>query len=135
MEVSVAPHARYMIVCDEVLHDEQRPGKLMIVGLTTLVVWPSETTTALHLEKLTVHLILTDGHGNGAGRIVCFNEETGVLAFGSPPREISFAGKDPAGHYGVTFKLHDCPFPARGVYVVRFLFNETVVDEKLITVR
>jgi hypothetical protein len=33
MEVSLAPSARYMIVCDEVLRDEQRPGKVMIVGL------------------------------------------------------------------------------------------------------
>src|SRR5579863_8392404 len=103
MELSVAPSARYMIVCDEVLKDPKRPGKLIIVGLTTLVIWPSGATSPVCLERLVVLLILTDGRGIGMARIRCLNEETGLPVFGSPARPISFQGKDPAGHYGVTF--------------------------------
>ncbi len=134
METPIAPSARYMIVCDEVLKDEQRPGKLMIVGLTTLVVWPWGATTPVCLERIVVLLILTDGRGTGMGRILCLNE-TELPVFGSPRRPISFEGKDPAGHYGVTFKLLDCRFPAPGVYTIQFLFDEKVVSEQLVTVR
>jgi hypothetical protein len=107
----------------------------MIVGLTTLVVWPSGTTDPVCLERLVVLLILTDGRGVGVGRIRCLNDETGLPVFGSPGRPISFEGKDPAGHYGVTFKLLDCRFPARGVYSIQFLFDDTVVHEQIVTVR
>lgn len=135
MAVAVAPQARYLILCDEVLPDPQRPGKLMIVGLTSLVAWPAGSTTPVRLEKLTVLLILTDGRGTGTGQIVCRNEETGERVFGSPPVRLSFEGKDPLGHYAVTFKLLDCRFPAPGVYIVQFLFDDSVVREQSVTVR
>src|SRR5689334_19989730 len=105
MPLALAPRARYMILCDEVLKDEQRPGKLTIVGLTSLVNWPADAATEVHLDRLVVLLILTDGYGAGMGKIVCVSEETGEPVFGSAARRISFEGKDPSGHYGVTFKL------------------------------
>jgi hypothetical protein len=135
MELALAPRARYMILCDEVLKDEQRPGKLTIVGLTSLVNWPLGAKTVVHLDRLVALLILTDGHGAGMGRILCVNEETGVPVFGSPPRRISFEGKDPSGHYGVTFKLLDVRFPAPGVYSVQFSFDGSLVHEQVVTVR
>jgi hypothetical protein len=124
-----------MILCDEILHDEPRPGKLIIVGLTSLIDWPTGSTTPMRLEKLVVLLILTDGRGTGKGQIVCRNEVTGVPIFGSPPTVISFEGKDPTGHYGVTFKLLDCHFPEPGVYLVQFLFDDHLVHEQALTVR
>ncbi len=135
MSLSVVPHVRYLIVCDEVLPDPQRPGKLMIVGLVSLVAWPAGATAPVRLERLVVLLILTDGRGSGMGRIVCRNEETGAATFGSAATRISFEGKDPSGHYAVVFRLLDCPFPAPGVYAVQFLFDEALVQEQLITVR
>ena len=135
MALTVAPQVRYTIVCDEVVKDEQRAGKLMIVGLTTLVNWPPGSTSPLRLDKLTVLLILTDGRGSGMAQIFCVNEETGLLVFGSPPTPISFEDKDPVGHYGVTFKLQNCPFPTQGVYVVQFRFDDAVVHEQFVTVR
>ena len=135
MEICVVPRARYMIICDEVLQDEQRPGKLTIVGLTSLVVWPPGAETPMRLERLVVLLVLTDGRGAGMGRVVCVNEETGLPVFGSPAVRISFEGRNPLGHYGVTFKLHDCRFPEPGAYTVQFFFDDTLVQEQLITVR
>jgi hypothetical protein len=75
------------------------------------------------------------GRGTGTGPIVCRNEETGLPIFGSAPTPISFEGKDPTGHYGVTFKLLDCRFPQPGVYVVPFLFDGSIVPEPLLTLR
>ncbi len=135
MEITVAPRVRYMIVCDEVLKDEQRPGKLIIVGLTTLVVWPAGSTTPVRLDRLVVLLILTDGRGADMARIRCVNEETGLPVFELPSQRISFEGKDPTGHYGVTFTIPDCRFPAPGVYTIQFLYDDKVLSEQLVTVR
>ncbi len=135
MAISLAPRARYMILCDEVLPDPQRPGKLMIVGLTSLVDWPVDSAGPLQLEKLVVLLVLTDGRGVGMGRIVCRSEERGRPVFGSPPTRISFEGKDPIGYHAVTFRLLGCRFPERGAYVVQFLFNDTLVQEQVLSVR
>jgi hypothetical protein len=135
MSLTVAPRARYMILCDEVLPDETRPGKFTIVGLTTLVTWPTGSTTPVRLERLVVFMILTGGRGTGMGQVVCFNEESGVMVFGSTPKSISFEGKDPAGLHGLIIRILDCQFRQPGVYVVRFLFDEVSVCEQLITVR
>jgi hypothetical protein len=135
MTLSLAPSVRYMIVCDEVVKDSERPGKLTIVGLTSLIKWPSEEASPLRLERLVVLLILTNGRGKGTIRIVCRDVETDDRVFGSPPRPISFEGTDPIGHYGVTFRILDCHFPEQGMYSMQFLFDETVLHEQLITVR
>jgi hypothetical protein len=135
MPLTIVPRARYLILCDDVVPDEKRPGKFLIVGLTTLVNWPVNSTNPVRLEKLVAYLILTDGRGTGKGQIVCFNEETGVKIFSSQANRISFEGKDPAGHHGLIIRVRDCRFPQPGVYVVQFLFDDILVSEQLITVR
>ncbi len=135
MAVAIAPRARYMIVCDEILREGQRKGKLTAAGITTLVNWPGEPTTILRLDKLSVLLVLTDGRGEGTAQIVCRNEETGAGLFRTPEKSLSFVDKTPAGHYGVTFKILDIKFPAPGVYVLEFLFNGTIVAQQSLTVR
>jgi hypothetical protein len=89
----------------------------------------------LRLDKLVVLLILTDGRGKGRAQVVCYNEESGVNIFGSAEIEVSFAGKDPTGYYGVQFKLLDCKFPAPGVYIVRFHFGGAKICEVPLSVR
>ncbi len=135
MSIALTPNVRYLVVCDEVLKDQSRPGKLTVVGLTSLVAWPAGAMASVSVDRLVVLLILTDGRGTGMGRIRCVNDETGQPVFGSPARRISFEGKDPTGHYGVTFSLLDCRFPAPGVYVIQFLFDDTLAGQQLITVR
>lgn len=135
MSNAVPPIVRYMIVCDEVILDPERPGKIMTVGLTTLLRWPEGSTSPLCLEKLVVLLILTDGRGAGTGRIVCVNEETNQPIFRSADRPISFEGKDPSLSHGVTFKLLECRFPVPGAYSIQFHFNGTVLARQTVLVR
>jgi hypothetical protein len=129
------PSARYMILCDDVLRDEQQPKKLTIVGLTTQIDWAAARSKSRPLPKLVVLLVLTDGHGAGYGKIVCVNEETGDSAFWTDELPISFVGKDPTGHFGVKFTKRDIVFQKTGTYLVQFLFNDQVVQEQVLLVR
>ena len=128
------PKVRYMIVCDEILKDASRPGKPLIVGLTSLVRWRGENEPTM-LAKMTVFLVLTDGRGTGRGLIRCVDETDGDEAFRSVVIPISFAGHEPIGLYGVEFRLNDCPFPHPVNYLVQFLFDDAVVEERIVTVR
>jgi hypothetical protein len=135
MANAIPPVVRYMIPCDEAIVDPQQPGKITIVGLTTVVKWPAEATTAFRLEKLVVLLILAGGRGVGSGRIVCVNEETGQPLFGSADRPVSFEGTNPSLPYGVTFKLLDCRFPGPGEYSIQFELDGEVLSRQTLIVR
>jgi hypothetical protein len=123
-----------MIVCDELLKDATRPGKPVIVGLTSLVRWRggAEPTT---LAKMTVFLVLTDGRGAGQGFVRCVDESSGEEVFRSVTLPLSFAGRNPTDLSGVEFRLFDCPFPTPGNYLIRFLFDDVVLEERIVTVR
>jgi hypothetical protein len=135
MSAAIRPTVLNMILCDEVLRDSERPGKLTIVGLISLLRWPEGSTAPLRLEKLSVLLILTDGRGMGRGRIVCIDEETDQPIFGSGELSISFEGKNPSLPFGVKFSLRDCRFPRPGVYHVQFLFEDEVICQQTLFVR
>ena len=135
MAIVLKPTARYMLLCDDVISDERWAGKPVLVGLISLIRYPADSTEPLTIPKFCVYLILTDGYGKGRVRISCLNEETGQEVFASPERELSFEGKDPAGIYGVVFRLQDCKFPGPWVYAVRFLFEDEEVDRRVLHVR
>jgi hypothetical protein len=135
MSAVIKPTVLHMILCDEVLRDPERPGKLTVAGLISLLRWPIGSTVPLRLEQLVALLILTDGRGTGRGRVRCINEETGQPIFGSGELPISFVGKDPSLPFGVKFRLRDCRFPAPGVYLVQFLFEHEVLCQQPLIVR
>ena len=49
MSAVIPPRALYMILCDEVVRDEQHLGKLTAAGVTTLIEW-NESHDCVHPE-------------------------------------------------------------------------------------
>ena len=84
---------------------------------------------------MTVFLVVTGGRGSAGGFVRCVNEESDEEVFRSGMIPISFEGRDPTGLFGVEFRLADCPFPAIGTYLVQFLFDDVVVEERTVAVR
>jgi len=134
MALDVAPVARYMLVCDDVLTDPRWPGKPVIVGLISLIHWPEYQVEPFTLGKMCVYMVLTGGRGEGTVRVVCREEASGLVVFHSGNQRLSFEGQDPVGVYGVTFRFHDCPFPRTGAYTVEFVWNERVVEQRFLNV-
>ncbi len=135
MSAVIPPAVLSMILCEEVVRDPQRPGRPTAAGLLWFLGWPDGLTTPLHLERLVVLLILTDGRGIGRGRIACINEETGQPIFGSEEETINFRDKSPALPFGKMFTLQDCRFPVPGAYQVQFVFEDEVISRQPLIVR
>lgn len=131
----ILPTVQYMILCDDVLSDPQRPRKLMIVGLTTLVKWPEGETKPMMLEKLVASLILLDGHGEGKAKLVCVNDETGMPVWSTPETTVSFVGKNPSLPHAAKLTVLDCRFPTPGIYIVQFHLDGAVLARQTLIVR
>jgi hypothetical protein len=128
------PIVLYMLLCDKVDHEPEKPWRLRIEGfLPQRLRWPEQSTTPLHLERLVVLLILTNGHAAGWGRIDCINEETGMLVSHTPPALIQLS--DPLLVTARTFTLRDCYFPTPGAYLVRFFFEDVLASQQSLIVR
>src|ERR1700722_11813378 len=67
MSASIPPIVLHMIPCDEVLQEQEQPGKLTVVGLVSRLHWPEGSTASRYVEQLVTLLVLTGGHGTGRG--------------------------------------------------------------------
>jgi hypothetical protein len=128
------PIVRYMIVCDDILTDPERPGKPMLVGLICLLAPDTEPPYPFWLSQMCVLLILAEGRGTGTCELRLIFEETGEVVWQTKRLPIAF-GPDPVALRGVIFRDHQVPFPARGVYIVQFWYNDQMLAQQTIVAR
>ncbi len=81
-----------------------------------------------------VFLAITEGRGQGTGKIVCTFEETGQVAFETDARRIEF-GRDPLEVVGMAFRIRDCWFPKSGRYSVEFWYNGREISRRPLLMR
>ena len=81
-----------------------------------------------------VFLTLTEGRGEGEGKLVCIFEENGEQVFETRGRPISF-GSDPLEVVGVPFRVRNCLFPRPGLYSMQFWYEGLLVEERPIRLR
>ena len=128
------PLVRYMIICDDAVVDPRRPQKPVIVGLTCRVNSSGQPPYPTRLERLTVFLVLTNGHGEGTGWIRIIFEETEELIFETSHRSMQF-GNDPLRLAGIKFQIMECPFPKPGVYRIEFWYNNECLAHQTLECR
>jgi hypothetical protein len=116
------PIVRYMILCEDWIAAPQDAPRVTIIGLLSNIRTIDQPPYPLVYHQLCVFLALTEGRGEGTGRIACVFEETGQTVFQTPDRSIVF-GRDPLEVVGVPFRIRDCPFPQPGVYSVEFWYD------------
>lgn len=124
--MEIKPLVRYMLLCDDWFVDPDHRSRVHIVGLISNIRSLEEPPYPFLFREFCVYLALTEGRGQGTGRIVCVFEDSGQPIFQTRPRLISF-GSDPLAVIGVPYRISDCRFPEAGLYTVQFWFD----DEKL----
>lgn len=132
--MAIKPVVRYMLLCDDWQMDPANPRRVTVYGVMSNVHSTDDPPYPLLIEELCVFLVLTEGYGQGEGKIVCVSEETGAGVFRTPGRTIVF-GSDPLEIAGVSFRLRDCRFPQAGLYSIQFWFDGELVDEQPLRMR
>ena len=122
-----------MLPCEDWRLDASS-NRVTVVGLLTHVRSIGEPPYPLLFRELCVFLALTEGRGQGEGKIICVFEESGQVIFETPPRPIAF-GPDPLEVTGVAFRVRDCPFPLPGRYAIQFWYDGEVVEERPLLLR
>jgi hypothetical protein len=131
--VPIKPIVRYMLPCDDWGTAPDDPLCVNIFGLLSNVHPVELPPYPLHRD-LCVVLVLTEGRGVGEGQIICVFEETDEKIFGTPKHQIVF-GPDPLAVMGVPFRIHRCPFPRPGMYLLQFWYNDEKHDERPLRLR
>ncbi len=132
--MAIKPVVRYMLLCDDWQLDPQNNRRVTIIGLISNIHALEDPPYPLFYREMCVFLALTEGRGQGEGKITCVFEETGQRVFETRGRPISF-GPDPLEVVGVPFRIRDCSFPQAGLYAVQFWYEGEVVEERVLRLR
>jgi hypothetical protein len=123
-----------MLLCDSWELDPANDRRITVYGLMSNIHALDDPPYPLFLEEMCVLLVLTEGHGQGEGKIVCVFEETESPVFHTPDRTITF-GTDPLEIRGVSFRIRDCSFPQAGLYSIQFWFDGELVEKRPLRMR
>jgi hypothetical protein len=132
--MAIKPVVRYMLLCDDWRLDPDHNRRIIIVGLISNIHAVEEPPYPLFYRELCVFLALTEGRGQGEGKIVCVRAEDEQKIFETHPRTIGFGG-DPLEVIGVSFRIRDCSFPRAGLYSVQFWYEGELVEERPLRMR
>jgi hypothetical protein len=132
--MAIKPVVRYMLLCDDWRLEPGTSLRITILGLVSNIHAIDDPPYPLLYKEMCVFLALTEGYGQGQGKIVCVYEETGQTAFETRTRPIPF-GSDPLEVVGVPFRIRDCLFPQPGMYSVQFWYEGELVEERPLRLR
>jgi hypothetical protein len=132
--MAITPVVRYMLLCDDWRLDPANNRRLTIIGLISNIHALGDPPFPLFYKEMCVFLALTDGHGQGEGKIACVYEASGQKVFETRSRPITF-GPDPLEVLGVPFRIRDISFPQPGLYSVQFWYEGVLVEERPLRLR
>ncbi len=125
----VLPRVQAMMVCDEVDKSAQEHGVYHLTGVRHALALPSFPAT----RSMRVFLHMSGHQGEALCHIEVFQMITDATIFQTKTKTVAFQG--PTAVVPVGFRLRDCVFPAKGVYIVEILADNKVVGERRLLVR
>ena len=126
------PVVRLMVPCEDARVRKGSRNKIDILGVITTIGAPAEAFPVR--LSFSVYLCLTNGHGQGSGKIVIAEDEADEIVFDGDPRPFDF-GNDPTALFGSTITVPLCLFPRPGLYRVEFVYNDISLKKYHVLVR
>jgi hypothetical protein len=123
-----------MLLCEDWRLDPANNRRITIVGRISNMHALDDPPFPLLYKEMCVFLALTDGHGQGEGKIACVYEASGQQVFETRSRPITF-GPDPLEVLGVPYRIRDITFPQPGLYHVQFWYEGELVEERPLRLR
>lgn len=130
----VNPTIRYLIVCEDIQTDPEKPRRVSLTGLISAIRSIDQPPYPLLYRELCVFLQLTECRGPAEGRIEIRHADTDQLVFRTRTRTIPF-GNDPLEVVGAVFRIRNCCFPEPGLYWVQFWYHEQVLARQPLILR
>jgi hypothetical protein len=128
----IRPVVRCLIVCEDIVLDPANPKNVSLIRLTNTI--RALKGFPVYQSNLCVYVGLADCRGTGRIRIEIEQADTGHIVFRTHTRSVAF-GNDPLEVVGVRFRIHNCRFPAAGLYWVQFCYNDQVIEQQPIVLR
>jgi hypothetical protein len=124
----IAPVVREMLLCEDVR--ARSAGKIDVFGLLNNAATASVPMTL----SFSVYLCLTEVRGEGTGQIVVTqaDSEEDIYVGNLHPFQ---PGSGVTELVPYVIRIPACQFPSTGLYWVRFVYNEVVLDERPLVVR
>jgi hypothetical protein len=132
--MAIKPVVRYMLLCDDWRLDPANNRRVTIIGLISNIHALEDPPFPLFYKEVCVFLALTDGHGQGEGKIACVYEASSQKIFETRSRPVTF-GPDPLEVLGIPFRIRDISFPQAGLYSVQFWYEGELVEERPLRLR
>ena len=130
----VHPTVRYLVVCEDVQTDPEKPRRISLIGLLSTIRSVEQPAFPLLYRELCVYLQLTECRGSAEGRIEIQHADSERVVFRTRARTIPF-GNDPLEVVAVNFRIRNCLFPEPGLYRVQFWYNEQMIVQQPLLLR
>ena len=132
--VAIKPVVRYMLLCEDWRLEPENSRRITIVGLLSNIDSIEDPPYPLLYPEICIFLALTEGRGQGQGKMVCVFEESGQRVFETRPQPIAFPS-DPLEVMALAFRIRDCSFPRAGLYSFQFWYEGDLVEERPLKMR
>lgn len=129
MSSTPLPIVRYLIVCDDVVKDPNRPKRVTIVGLISAIRVVSDPPFPLLYRELVVFSQLTEVRAAGEIRVDVVRLDDDQLLSRTRAQAVN-VGNDPLAIHGLVFRIRDVVFPAPGLHAVRLWYNDQQIAEQ-----
>jgi hypothetical protein len=126
------PFVRHMLLCDDVRPVAKNSRKVTVYGLTSTIRIGDKGFPATY--GFSVYLQLTEGRGEGRGRIVVVDSQSGERCYEGHDHRLVF-GSNPLKVYGALIRIPQCEFPGPGLFWVEFWYEERLLSREPMLVR
>jgi len=129
MAAPIAPVAKRMVVCDEVVGDPSS-GKVTIVGIWDAVRLPRGASFPYRLAKLCVYACWRGGSGQVKTRVEVARALDGSMLCRTNDCLLTFADRNATVH--ARYALTEVTFPEAGFYLVELFCEDEFVEDQRI---
>jgi hypothetical protein len=121
-----------MLLCDDARPAQPNSRKVTVYGLTSTIHVGAGPFPVSY--GFSVYLQLTEGRGQGVGRILVIHSESGEVCHEGQEHRLTFTA-DPLEVHAAVFRIACCEFPSRGLYWVEFWYDEELLAREPLLVR
>ncbi|HEX5102957.1 MAG TPA: hypothetical protein VFV87_04055 [Pirellulaceae bacterium] len=127
------PFVRHMIVCEHAEPSPSNPRRTNVYGIFSSIVVHGDAGAFPRSVGFSVYLSLTECRGDGEGRVIVSDAESGDMCYAGAPHDIILS-TNPLAIHEVIIRIPLCELPHPGVYLIAFEFDGVVLSQESLVV-